>query len=159
MIVLNNKFKKVLYWALSMTATLAMIETISSIFALYRYGSTYNEVVHNDVSAYAFTSGIIDNMGQFIISVLYQVFLSCSLYCLKRDNFFNHRNAYMLVCIAGVGLLASISRFLYALFYFTIPLDSIIDFLSFMAPSGFMFCIALIYLAAVRAEETEKLTI
>ena len=160
MIVLGKNLKKVLYWALTITIILASFEAFSSIFAVYGSVLNYDKIVVNQVSAYGATTKIVTASSMAISAVLYLVFLLRSLYCLKRDNFFNVRNAYMLVCIAGVGLLTSIIQNLSAIYigiwdiYATLPY-----FLATIAPSAFMMCIALLYLAAVRSEESERLTI
>ena len=66
----------------------------------------------------------------------------------------------MLVCIAGMGVLVSIvSAFLSVYLGVGHILVALPQLLSNVAPSAFMLCIALLYLAAVRSEETEKLTI
>lgn len=162
MIVLNKKLKKVLYWALLVTIILASFEAIFSMVALSSFVTRNYKLVdmNHDVSAYGFMVAIINYVSTAIVSVLYLVFLFQSLYGLKRDNFFNLRNAYMLVCIAGVGLLASIMRNVSASFTGVMHILVVIPtFLSSIAPSAFMMCIALLYLAAVRSEESERLTI
>ena len=162
MIVLNEKLKRVLYWALTVTVILASFEAIFSIVALTGFVTTNYKLIdmNHGVSAYGYIVALINYTSTAVISVLYIVFLFRSLHGLKQDNFFNLRNAYMLVCIAGVGLLASVMRNVSASFTGIMHIIVVIPtFLSSIAPSAFMMCIALLYLAAVRSEESERLTI
>ena len=161
MIILNEKLKTVLYWALTTATVLVAIEFIYTMVFSIGYIKVVSETdINNHVSAYGMSTGIINGVFRIITSILYLVFLLRSLRCLKRDNFFSDKNAYMLVCIAGMGVLVSIVlAFLSVYLGVGHILVALPQLLSNVAPSAFMLCIALLYLAAVRSEETEKLTI
>ena len=161
MIVLNKKFKKVLYCALIVTVVLTLITTIKHAMDVYGYFMTSSKPEEsNRLLSHGFYSMIIASVCRPIIYLFYLVFLFRSLYCLKRDNFFNLRNAYLLVGIAGVELLACLLSVLSAAHtgWMSVP-EVILHFFATTAHSAFMMCMALLYLAAVRSEESERLTI
>ena len=156
----NSKLKTLLYWALSVTMVFMFIEVIFSGAQLSdSLQNMENMDLSTGVSLYGFGLGLISIFRIIVIDFLYILFSICSICSLRRDNFFKARNAYFLVCIAGFSFLWAIVVSTFA----TVTMGSIIlgipYFVEDVGSSAFMFCIALLYLVAVRSEETNKLTI
>lgn len=156
----NSKLKTLLYWALSVTMVFMFIEVIYSSAQLFdSLRNMENMDLSTGVSLYGFGLGLISIFRTIVINSLYILFSICSIRSLRHDNFFNAHNAYFLACIAGISFLWAIVVSTFA----TVTMGSIIMgipyFVEDVGSSAIMFCLALLYLAAVRAEETDKLTI
>jgi len=155
----NSKLKSLLYWALIVTMVFMSIEVLYASAGLAdSLLNRENRDLSTGVSLYGYGIGLISCSRIFVIDTLYIVFLVCSIRSLKRDSFFNTRNAYFLACIAGVSCLSSILTGVFATIVGSATLG-IHYFVANVGTSAIMVCIALLYLAAVRAEETNKLTI
>jgi hypothetical protein len=156
----NSKLKTLLYWALSVTMVFMFIEVIYSSAQLSdSLQNKENRDLSTGVSLYVFGTVLMSAARNIVINSLYILFSICSIRSLKRDNFFNARNAYFLVCIAGFSFLWAIVVSTFT----AVTMGSIIKGIHYLVwsvgESAIMFCIALLYLAAVRSEETNKLTI
>ena len=156
----NSKLKTLLYWALIVTVVFMSIEVL---FAGAQLADSLlnreNRDLSTRVSFYGFGVGLISCSRAIVISLLYIVFSIRSIRSLKRDNFFNTRNVYFLVCIAGVSFLWALVECTFATVSMGTLTMAIPRFVVSIGSTAIMLSIALLYLAAVRSEETEKLTI
>ncbi|MCR5361245.1 MAG: hypothetical protein K6E73_04460 [Bacteroidales bacterium] len=156
----NCKLKVMLNWALIVTVVFMSIEIL---FAGAQLADSLLHMEHRDlsteVSLYGFGIGLISCSRAIVISLLYIVFSIRSIRSLKRDNFFNTRNVYFLACIAGVSFLWALVEGTFATVSMGTLTMAIPRFIGSIGSTAIMLSIALLYLAAVRSEETEKLTI
>ncbi|MBP5346524.1 MAG: hypothetical protein J6X31_00960 [Bacteroidales bacterium] len=155
----NNKLKVLLYWALVVTM---VFMAINVVFAGVQLADSLLNMeqrnLSSNVSLYGYGVTLIRCSHIIVVDSLYLVFLFISIRGLKRDTFFNKRNAYFLACIAGISLLTTIISGVFGTMTMGTLTYAIFNIFS-VGPSAFILCLALLYLAAVRAEETEKLTI
>ena len=155
----DSKLKVLLHWALVITM---VFMAFNVVFAGVQLADSLLNIDRRDlnsgVSLYGYGSALISCFRIIVVDSLYIVFLFISIRGLKRDTFFNKRNAYFLACIAGVSLLAAIISGVFGTMTMGTLTYAIFNITS-VGPSAFILCLALLYLAAVRAEETDKLTI
>ena len=155
----NSKLKTLLYWALSVTM---VFMAINVVYAGIQLADSLLNIEQMDfdsgVSLYGYGVVLIYCSRSIVVDSLYIVFLFISIRGLKQDTFFNKRNAYFLACIAGVSLLTTIISGVFSMMTMGTLKYAIFNITS-VGPSAFVLCLALLYLAAVRAEETDKLTI
>lgn len=155
----NSKLKTLLYWALIVTMVFMAFNVVfAGIQLVDSLWNMEQRDLSSGVSLYGYGNLLIRCSHIIVVDSLYLVFLFISIRGLKRDTFFNKRNAYFLACIAGVSLLAAIISGVFGTMTMGTLTCAIINITS-VGPSAFVLCLALLYLAAVRAEETEKLTI
>lgn len=155
----NSKLKVLLHWALVITM---VFMAINVVFAGVQLADSLLNMeqrnLSSNVSLYGYGNLLIRCSHIIVVDSLYIVFLFISIRGLKRDTFFNKRNAYFLACIAGVSLLAAIISGVFGTMTMGTLTYAIINITS-VGPSAFLLSLSLLYLAAVRSEETEKLTI
>ena len=155
----NSKLKVLLHWALVITM---VFMAINVVFAGVQLADSLQNMEQRDlssgVSLYGYGVILISRSHIIVVDSLYLIFLFISIRGLKRDTFFNKRNAYFLACIAGVSFLTTIISGVFGMMTMGTFSSAIFNIFT-VGPSAFVLCLALLYLAAVRAEETDKLTI
>lgn len=155
----NSKFKVLLHWALVVTTVFMVINVVYAGIQLVDSLLNIEQMdFDSGVSLYGYGVVLIYCSRIIVVDSLYIVFLFISIRGLKQDTFFNKRNAYFLACIAGVSLLAAIISGVFGTMTMGTLTYAIFNIFS-VGPSAFILCLALLYLAAVRTEETNKLTI
>ena len=155
----NSKLKVLLHWAVVITMVFMAINVVyAGIQLVDSLLNMEQQDLSSGVSLYGYGVILISRSHIIVVDSLYIVFLFISIRGLKRDTFFNKRNAYFLACIAGVSLLAAIISGVFGTMTMGTLTYAIFNIFS-VGPSAFILCLALLYLAAVRSEETNKLTI
>ena len=155
----DGKLKKFLYWSLIATAVFMCFQMVVYSTHIVGWFSKYRDRdISSDILMLGNSLVVISIFRVIVVDALYVAFLYRSVRSLKRDSYFNLRNVYFLVCVAGISILSVFTESVFTLIYKSLPY-AISSLAGDLSQSSFMLCIALLYLAAVRTEESEKLTI